>query len=357
MAGSVYKLTLLASFLASTQPAQSYPTPDGEVVESNATQLLPRARTVGRHFNRYVSLGDSFSAGPSASKEPVPGKSADNKDCFRTTGGWPQQLSNQIVPGTFQFSACTGLTTDQIREQQVQSEGSLFRGPDPFAEDYKPDLVTITTGGNDNNAFASVVTTCPYFYGRLSGFDLTKMLTGCGGALRAAEDMVNSAELPQRLDALLGAVTGPEMLAPAAVVLIMGYPALYNHDEPIGTDCLLVKSRRRRINDLVSNLNGKLSEAADRFNGRGDYQVIFANPNDPNLTNAPGDKTFDGNRFCEKENRAYFQGLPGQGPPTREAFLKGMFHPNGDGMTVMAQVAQNRLADAIQPGRRGRLIE
>ena len=299
--------------------------------EGSAVRLLPRVREVTHHFNRYVALGDSFSAGPGASNTPVPGNNVDGGDCFRTIGGWPQQLNNVIQAGQFEFSACTGLNTTQIRTQQVTAVNSLFG---------TPDLVTITTGGNDDNSFANVVKTCPYFYGRFGDTS-----GGCSGALDAAHNTVNSDGFRNNINATVDAIR--QSLAPHGVLMLMGYPRLYNDATTIGGDCWLIRARRRDINQLVTDLNNVLLAIAASWRNNLDFTIMVADPNSPNQPNVvpPGDLTFEGHRFCESSNRAYFQGLPGYGYTyNAQSWLTGMFHPNFTGMTVMAQTAQNALA-------------
>ncbi|KAL9635813.1 MAG: hypothetical protein Q9164_003226 [Protoblastenia rupestris] len=321
---------LAGSHLANSQPVKEDSRNENE---DTGAQLLPRVNEVTRKFHRYVAIGDSYSAGPAANGVRLPGENADGGDCLRTSGGWPQQLNDIIRADEFQFSACTGLNTPQIRDQQVISDGSLFG---------HPDLVTITTGGNDGDSFANVVKTCPYFYGRLGNNG-----KGCSSALRAARELVNSDGFRENIRFTVVEVL--QRLAPRGVVMLMGYPKLYNQDTIVGVtgDCWLIRPRRESINQLVTDLNNVLHAVAATFNNQDpNFTIIVADPNMPNGVNEPGrdDKTFDGRRFCELKNRAYFQGLPNGESYSVESFYKGLFHPNLDGMAVMAQTAQNTLA-------------
>lgn len=144
----------------------------------------------------YVALGDSFSAG-TGTRAPVDG-------CYRSTYGYPALLADRLRL-TLDYQACSGATTADVHANQL---GTLGTGTG---------FVTMTIGGNDVG-FADVITECA----------LPGWLSDCGGHIDAARTVLQT-QLPQRLDTLYGAI---RTKAPAAKVVVAGYPYLFN-----GEDC------------------------------------------------------------------------------------------------------------------------
>jgi lysophospholipase L1-like esterase len=124
-------------------------------------------------------MGDSYSAGPGAGS-PFP---SDEGSCYRTWGSYGAQLFLDFpeTQGTFDFTACSGHTTQDFLDQQIFK---LFNMP-------SPELVILTIGGNDA-LFGDIVKSC------VLGFQL---LTGksCDQAIAAGKNVIGSATFQNQL--------------------------------------------------------------------------------------------------------------------------------------------------------------
>jgi lysophospholipase L1-like esterase len=142
----------------------------------------------------YVALGDSYSSGLGAGGyDPASGR------CKRSTRAYPVLWKNAHAPESFAFAACAGALTTDVGRSQL---GRL---------DAATDVVSITVGGNDAG-FADTMTTC-----------VLKGRSACLARVERAGTYI-AHTLPARLDAVYDAV---RRRAPAAHVVVLGYPHLY----------------------------------------------------------------------------------------------------------------------------------
>lgn len=153
--------------------------------------LAPAARAA---TVRYVALGDSYSSGVGAG-DYVPASG----DCLRSNNAYPRLWSQQRDAVSFTFNACSGATTADVRDNQLD------------ALDSDTTLVTISVGGNDAE-FADVMTTC-----------VADSKSTCADEAERAEEFIRT-ELPDRLDELYAALREQ---APNAKIVAMGYPRIY----------------------------------------------------------------------------------------------------------------------------------
>ncbi|KUN79013.1 lipase [Streptomyces bungoensis] len=154
-----------------------------------ATAAAPGLAATG-----YVALGDSYSAGVGAGSYLTAAPR-----CLRSSLSFPALWAAAHSPSSFSFTACDGARTGDVLKDQL---GPL--GP-------RTGLVTITAGGRDVG-FTSVMATCAL---------------GGGGRCRSAVAKARAATdraLPGDLDRLYSAIRGK---APAARVVVLGYPRLY----------------------------------------------------------------------------------------------------------------------------------
>ena len=170
--------------------------------------------------NGYVALGDSYSAGVGAGDYL-----GSSGGCLRSSRAYPALWAAAHARSSFSFAACNGArTTDVVRGQL----GPL---------NTRTGLVSVTAGGSDAG-FSSVMKTC--------------VLRGNGACLSAVAGARTYMDksLPRSLDRLYTAI---RRKAPAAHVVVMGYPHFYKLHGRCATG--LADTSRSAINKGVDELN------------------------------------------------------------------------------------------------------
>jgi lysophospholipase L1-like esterase len=135
--------------------------------------------------DKYVALGDSYSAGNGANSTNL------NAACNRNTYAYPYLLSQQ-KGYALTFVACSGAQTPDIINNQVNSVTSDTK------------LVTITIGGNDIG-FTNLIIACTTL--------------GCASQIAASQNQINT-QLPAKLDATYNAIRAKSA---TARVIVLGY--------------------------------------------------------------------------------------------------------------------------------------
>ena len=216
-----------------------------------AVKLLPVPPPV-----RYVALGDSYAAGIGAADD-----TADRGGCARSADAYPEQWAAHHAHASFVSAACDGATTAGVLSGQVQALSA------------RTTLVSLTVGGNDAG-FSHVMDACV-----LQFWD-----SACRSAVSAADAFI-ARTLPGRLDATLQAIRAG---APAAKVVVVGYPDLYDLSQSPG--CLgLSTAKRTALDQGADALDRALSAAAAR-NG-----AVFADVRDD----------FAGHEICDSSRWLY----------------------------------------------------
>ncbi|KUM93833.1 lipase [Streptomyces cellostaticus] len=199
--------------------------------------MAPRTVAAG-----YVALGDSYSAGVGAGDYLSSGT-----DCKRSSRAYPVLWAEAHAPSSFVFAACNGARASDVLADQL---GPLSA---------RTGLVTLTVGGSDTG-FATVMTSCA-----LGG------TTGCLSAVSSARATMDG-PLADNLDRLYSAIRGR---APAAHVVVLGYPHLYQ----LRGTCVvgLADTERAAVNDAVDHLNTVIAQrAADHGFTFADVRAAFA---------------------------------------------------------------------------------
>jgi lysophospholipase L1-like esterase len=179
---------------------------------------------------RYVALGDSYSAGLGAGDYI-----AASGSCDRSTNAYSALWKRANAPASYVSVACAGATTATVLSSQLRPLSASTT------------LVSITIGGNDVG-FSSVMETC-----------VLLPTSRCARAIRAAEGKMTS-QLPGELDGVLAAIRAR---APAARVVVLGYPHLY--DLARSADCIgLSTTDRTDLNQAADLLDGQIRAAAAR---------------------------------------------------------------------------------------------
>ncbi|GAA3126868.1 SGNH family lipase [Streptomyces rameus] len=175
----------------------------------------------------YVALGDSYSSGVGAGDYLASGK-----ECKRSSRAYPVLWAEAHAPATFSFAACNGAGAKDVLKEQL---GHLSA---------RTGLVTLTVGGSDTG-FVSVLATCA-----LGG---TERCLSAVSRSRAVMD----GPLAGDLDVLYTAIRSR---APAARVVVLGYPHLYH----LSGSCALglQDGERTTLNDAVDHLNAVIAQRA-----------------------------------------------------------------------------------------------
>jgi lysophospholipase L1-like esterase len=148
---------------------------------------------------RYVALGDSYSAGLGAGHEI-----ASSGACDRSRVAYSALWAKAEEPASFVSVACSGATTGSMVKHQV---GALSKSTS---------LVSLTVGGNDVG-FQHVLQTC-----------ILSSNAKCARVIAAAGHAA-AHKLPGHLLRALAAIRAA---APAAKVVVLGYPQLFDLAHP-----------------------------------------------------------------------------------------------------------------------------
>jgi lysophospholipase L1-like esterase len=189
----------------------------------------------------YVALGDSYSSGVGAGSYD-----SASGECKRSFKAYPELWAAANAPVSFNFTACSGALTDDVIANQL--------GPLNSATS----LVSISIGGNDAG-FADVMTTCVLY-----------SESTCLRRVQEARTYI-STTLPGKLDRVYSAINSK---APAAHVVVLGYPRLYK----LNGTCIVGLSEKERaaLNAASDDLNSTTSKrAADHGFTFGDVVPTF----------------------------------------------------------------------------------
>ncbi|MEU6671759.1 SGNH/GDSL hydrolase family protein [Streptomyces sp. NPDC046727] len=206
-------------------------------VDPATAEVAPRTVAAG-----YVALGDSYSSGAGAG-DYLP---SAGKNCKRSSRAYPVLWAEAHRPSSFSFLACNGAGTGEVLSEQLGPLGARTR------------LVSLTVGGTDSG-FATVMTSCA-----LGG-------TPCRSAVSRARTAMDG-PLARNLDRLYSVIRNR---APAARVVVLGYPHLYH----LRGSCALglPEVERAAINDAVDHLNEVIAQrAADHGFTFADVTSAFA---------------------------------------------------------------------------------
>jgi lysophospholipase L1-like esterase len=172
--------------------------------------FLPASASTGAP--RYVALGDSYTSGPL-----IPKQTGRPLGCLRSNHDYPSLVAAAMGASSFTDVSCSGAdTTNMTRSQWV----AIGRNPPQLnALRAATTLVTLQIGGNDIG-FSDIVLLCSALsFTNPFGAPCKKHYTS-GGTDRLARAV---AQTGPKVAAVLQAI---HRRAPAARVLLVGYPAL-----------------------------------------------------------------------------------------------------------------------------------
>jgi len=200
------RVVLLAAMVAVTLTTAA-------VLAVAPTHVPGRARSLPvAEIDRYVALGDSFTAGPLIPRV-VP-----SLGCVRSTHGYPALVAATLHVRSVADASCSGADTTDLRHPQATGFAAV--PPQLSALSRNTDLVTLGIGGNDFGVYRRLVSVCPRVRSRdPDGSPCRAHFRGAAGdRLLAAVDRTGA-----RLDR---AVAQVRARAPRATVLLVGYPRI-----------------------------------------------------------------------------------------------------------------------------------
>ena len=190
--------SLLATAAASAASASSAPNAGGTTRANGVT--------------RYVSEGDSYTAGPL-----IPDLTGSPAGCARSTHNYPHVVAAAVGAASFTDVSCQGADTTSMTKPESVPFGT--NPPEDNALSSSTTLVTLQIGGNDIN-FINIVINCT----TLSFTD------PFGAPCKAHYTSGGTDQLEAAIDATAPKVAadlqGIHARAPNARVLLVGYPVI-----------------------------------------------------------------------------------------------------------------------------------
>ena len=254
----------------------------------------------------YVSLGDSYVAGPLVPDQV-------NLGCLRSDHNYPSLVASAIGSSAFSDVSCSGATTVDMTQSQANGPITV-NSPQLNAVTADDSLVTLGIGGNDIG-FVNIILTCatesltnPF------GSPCTNhYTTGGTDQLAAAIDATGP-----KVAAVLQAI---HQQAPQAKVVVVGYPDIlpeYNNGcwplEPIAYgDVSYLRATEKRLNAML---------AAQAAANDAQYVDTYT----PTI----------GHDVCKLPGTKWIEGIV----PLASA---APFHPNAQGEAAMAAAVESAL--------------
>lgn len=270
----------------------------------------------------YVSLGDSFTAGPfilTPVGQPV--------GCGRSDHNYPNIVRGATGVQHFRDVSCSSATTRHMTEPQSVKLGTNTPQFDALSGDLK--LVTIGIGGNDVGLVTAALKCLQLGLLAPAGSACRSHFAYGGGGDALADEIVTTA--PK----IAATLQGIHERAPQARVLIVGYPAVAPVD---GKGCYplvpLSDDDITYLDGMLRRTNAMIAEQAAANDAE------FVDTYDESI----------GHDVCTPPGTRWFEGLV----PTAPAFP---VHPNALGEASMARsvlrvLGQPRPASVLGPLRR-----
>ncbi|CAM4095806.1 SGNH/GDSL hydrolase family protein [Kibdelosporangium persicum] len=220
------------------------------VLVAPAATAAPEARA----FEKYVALGDSYTAGPG-----IPSPRLDRLMCLTSTNNYPALLADNLGLRSYTDASCSGAETKHMLKAQPPLPLLPFGGNPPQFSFLRTDtdLVTIGIGGNDFDVFSDLTTMCPALQALDPAGSPCRTFYTAGGEDTMKQKVTKTGE---RVRAVLA---GVHERSPDAKVLLVGYPRIA---PPTGTcpDVLpFADGDLRWLDEVEQALNSALKSAAE----------------------------------------------------------------------------------------------
>jgi len=249
----------------------------------------------------YVALGDSFSAGPL-----IPAQVGNPSGCLRSDHNYPSLVRRALGITNYIDETCSAATTEHMTAAQSVPLG--VHEPQFNALRADATLVTVGIGGNDIGLVGAAL--------RCVGLGLTAPTgTACRSSFnRGGQDQLGAA-IEATAPKIAGVLQGIRTRAPAAQIVLVGYPDMTPRD---GSNCYplvpLSSDDLRYFDELLVKTNAMLAEQAAANDA--EYADTFTDS--------------IGHDVCKLPPNRWFEGVV----PTAPAFP---VHPNALGMQSMAR--------------------
>jgi lysophospholipase L1-like esterase len=273
------------------------------VIAAALSALATAAVAQAAPGERYVALGDSYTAGPlvlTPTGNPI--------DCARSDHNYPSVVAERLGVSSFTDVSCSSAETKHMTEPQT---GLPLGGTNPPQfNGLRPDttLVTVGIGGNDAG-LVGVAVECAQL-GLLAPTGSACRDHYAPGGVDSVEAKIEAAR--PRIDAVL---EGIHARSPDARVAIVGYPNVLPID---GSNCYplvpLSRDDVTYIDMLMRRINTMIRQEAAK------HDAEFVDTYDDAI----------GHDVCKLPPTRWFEGLV----PTEPAFP---LHPNGKGEASMAR--------------------
>jgi lysophospholipase L1-like esterase len=286
-------LTILAVLLSGCQPRSQLGPAAGESFGQSGTDPISSGKPLS-----IVALGDSYSSGEGNAPFDL-----DAPGCDRAGVAWPRLLGQRLTGSTVRLLACSGARTAAFttsfhgQPPQVEALRALV------ASGVKPNVVTITIGGNDAG-FGPTIVSCVIWHCFWTGHD------------DYSRHFVTE-ELPPLLEATYAKV---KAAAGGARVIVIGYPDLFP-TRTANTCRWLANNERVQLIGLNNDLNRVARRAA----------------NEAGIEFLAVDRVLGTHRLCTKDPWLYPVAVTGAG-------LQASAHPNAQGERAIAGAVYDYLA-------------
>ena len=202
-------LLACAAALATLTSCTGSPTAQPEIAATSAVSPEQAGGLDDVRPQRYVALGDSFTAAPLVPTTDV----ADG--CFRSDRNYPSLLATSLDLRLHDVS-CSGATTLDLTRRD-RTVGAASVPPQLRAVDERADLVTLGIGGNDLDLFSTLVRTC---------LDLRRLDPGGAPCAESSVGRRLMAATPTIGANVERAIERVRRRAPEARVVLVGYPRI-----------------------------------------------------------------------------------------------------------------------------------
>lgn len=274
---------------------------------------LPAGTAAAAGIDTYVSLGDSYTAGPL-----IPNQVGSPPGCGRSDHDYPSLVAQALAVASFRDVSCSAAKTTDMTAAQAVRNGSNPPQLDALGSDTK--LVTIGIGGNDVG-LVSVGATC------LGRGLLAPTGTACRDYFAPGGDDHVVAKIAATAPKVAAVLRGIRERAPAARIVVVGYPDVLPRS---GNGCYplvpLSGDDIRYVDGLIVQTNAMLAEQAAASGA--EFADTYLDSVGHDACTLPGTKWFEGPL------------------PTAAAFP---LHPNALGMQSMAR-SVTRIVSRPRPG-------